>query len=270
MGEEIRKETDWFGSEIDVIYEDGTKVGETRHETTFFGNPIDRTYDNSGNRVSETRHETTLFGSSKEVTYDPHGNKVSETTYEEGIFGGKKGIIYQSGNKIGELKTEKGFFGGRKRILHKSSEDVDLTRRATKEKSTRSQRNDSRSDFEQTNFLQEEDGPGKKVQMSDRRFHVYKHTSPEAIKKALDSGQYLGVTFEPTIYSVRYKCDRCGHECDEIHDSHGGIPEFKKCRMGCSVGDDDSFFGLVKIILSLFTGKSPFGYGRLISQKELY
>ena len=40
MGQEIRKETDWLGREKDVIYEDGTKVAETRHETTFWGIPL--------------------------------------------------------------------------------------------------------------------------------------------------------------------------------------------------------------------------------------
>jgi len=97
---------------------------------------------------------------------------------------------------------------------------------------------------------------------------VYNHTIPETIKRALSTG-YRGVHFELTKYLVSYKCDKCGHEWDLVHNSYGVIPESEKCRMGCSEGADGSIFGFFKIIASLFTKKPPFGYGRLISQKEL-
>src|SRR3989338_1327511 len=62
MTKEIRKETTFFGTPIDVVYENGEKIAEVRHETTFFGNPVDRTYSPDGNKISETRHEETILG----------------------------------------------------------------------------------------------------------------------------------------------------------------------------------------------------------------
>ena len=133
MGQEIRKETDWLGNEKDVIYENGTKVGETRWGTTLFGDTKGVTYDTSGNKVSETLRDTTWLGESREITRSNSG-EVSQTIYEQGLFE-KKGVIYENGIRIGELRTEKGFFGGRKQVLNESGEEVDLTRRATKEDS---------------------------------------------------------------------------------------------------------------------------------------
>ena len=249
MSKEIRKETDWLGIEKDVIYEDGQKVGETRHETT-------------------------LFGTSKEVTYDTHRNKISETIYEEGIFGGKKGVIRESGRKIGELKTEKGIFGERKQVLHEIGEDVDLTKRVTREKSSQTSRSYSDYDYgEQTEVLQEESKKRKLKETTkpERRLHVYSNSSPQAIKRELDTGLYNGVTFIPDTYLVTYKCDRCGHEFDCIvPETFLGAKEFVDCRMGCSRGaNEPSLLGLYKIIKGLITGKEPFGYGRLIKKKKL-
>ena len=271
MSKEIKKETDWLGREKDVIYEGGQKVGETRHETTLFGNPVDRTYDNDGNRVSETRHETTLFGTSKEVTYDTHGNKISETRYEEGIFGGKRGVIRESGRKIGELKTEKGLFGRRKQVLHESGEDVDLTRRVSREKPTQTSR--SHSDYDcggQNTSSQETSRIETKVREPDRRLHVYKHTSRGAIKRALETGFYTGVTFEPANYLLRYRCDRCGHEWDDIWNRYGPPEETIDCRNGCSNGYNNLFslIGLYRMIKGLITGRDSFGFGRLIKKEE--
>lgn len=146
---EIRKEIDWLGREKDVIYEDGKKVGETRHETNLWGTPVDRTYDNDGKRVSETTHETTFFGTSKEVTRDTRGKKLSETEYEEKLFGGKRGVIRQDGKKIGELETRKSFFGERKQVLHEKGRNVDLTRRIINESGihAREREWDKTSDF---------------------------------------------------------------------------------------------------------------------------
>jgi hypothetical protein len=296
MAKEIKKETDWLGREKDVIYEGGTKVGETRHETTFWGNPIDKTYDAHGNSVSETRHETSLFGTSKEVTYDTHGSKVSETKYEEGIFGGKKGVIYDThGNKIGELKTEKGFFGGRKQVLHESGEDVDLTRRVTREKPTKTEESSYSGSYSglssgrngenvnlETAERHHEDAVEKEINKlagwSRGTLQISKYTSPKWIKRMIDSNEiwlYSRIEFLPTNYLLTYRCTRCGHEWNEIEPDYNLNTlnlrlKSANCRIGCSTGaDQPSLLGLYKIIKGLITGKEPFGYGILIKSEEL-
>ncbi|MEM2089757.1 MAG: hypothetical protein QXL88_01550 [Candidatus Pacearchaeota archaeon] len=264
MTKEIKKETDWLGREKDVIYENGKKVGEIRHEKTLFGKPVDRVYNKNGDCISEIRQEKTIWGTSKEVTYEPgiFGNKISETKYEKDVFGRKKGVIYENGRKIGELKTEKGIFGGRKQVLREyGGHDVDLTKRAVRKNSSARNIGDC---GEESYYLQNE----ASSQAPDRKLRIYKHTNREAIKKSLETGFYTGVIFEPPTYEVKYRCDRCGHEHYSIYNNYRVIPEFEKCRMGCS--DVVSLSGLVRIIVSLFTGKPAFGYARLISQKELY
>lgn len=266
MAQEIRKETDWLGREKDIIYNDGKKVGETRHETTFWGNPIDRTYDKDGNRVSETRHETTLFGTSKEVTRDTEGNKISKTVYKETICGGKKGVIYQDGNKIGELKTEKGIFGGRKQVLNKSSGEVDLTTRTIKEKNYETKEDYPSSysreiNYVQTNSRKKESRLEKKIRTA-KGFTVTKPHRGLQVRVIADYDKYL----------ARYKCDECKEEFNLIHKDHRlPVPEYQRCPFGCdNVNDEDPLLIIVKMIASFFTGKPAYEHGRLISQEGLY
>jgi hypothetical protein len=129
MGKEIKKETDFFGREKLVIYEDGKKVGETRQETDIFGREKQVTYDTNGKKVSETREETGALGGKKLVTYGTDGKKISETRYEKDILGPKE-VIYQNQEKIGELREEKAIFGLEKEVLlEKHGHNVDLTTR---------------------------------------------------------------------------------------------------------------------------------------------
>jgi hypothetical protein len=139
MGKEIKKETGWLGGEKWVIYEDGIKVGETRRETGLFGDEKQVTYDTNGQKVSETKRETGWFGDEKFVTYDTRGQKLSETRYEKDWLGTSKEVIYEKGEKIGELEKGEGIWdtlsGTRKKVLReKSGHDVDLTRRAPRER----------------------------------------------------------------------------------------------------------------------------------------
>jgi len=104
--------------------------------------------------------------------------------------------------------------------------------------------------------------------------YISKYTSPQRLKKLSESGEiwlYNRITFVPPSYWVKYKCDRCGHEWDDIQKGFGSPRETQDCRMGCSRGANGSplLLWLFKIIKGLITGKEPFGYGRLIKSEEL-
>lgn len=127
---------------------------------------------------------------------------------------------------------------------------------------------------EEENEKDEEEEKIKALMGSSGRLYISKYTSPERLQRIMESGElylYTGVTFVPPDYLVRYRCDRCGHEWDDI------IPEtfvssktFVDCRMGCSNGaSKPTLLGFLKIIIGLITGKEPFGYGRLIKSEEL-
>jgi len=46
MGKQYtKKETDFWGNEKEVHYEDGEKVGETKYRETFWGNKVQDHYD---------------------------------------------------------------------------------------------------------------------------------------------------------------------------------------------------------------------------------
>lgn len=118
MSDEIRKETDFWGNEKEVIYRDGAKVGEIRHEETFFGlgPSVKREYDNANNKVSETRREETFFGFGPTVdrTYTQNGERIRETRKEETLlgFGPQVERSYdKQGRLLSEARNEKTFFG---------------------------------------------------------------------------------------------------------------------------------------------------------------
>ena len=118
MSEEIRKETDFWGNEKEVIYKDGNKVGEIRREETFFGlgPSVKREYDNAGNKVGETRREETLFGLGPTVdrTYAPDGEQISETRKEQTLFGLGPQVersYDKQGRLLSETRYEKTFLG---------------------------------------------------------------------------------------------------------------------------------------------------------------
>ena len=123
----------------EVHYEDGKKVGETKHETTWTGKPIDKTYDSKGDKVSETRYEETLFSGTVGKTRDTEGNLISKTYGDPRILNDTiDRVIYEDGKEIGRLRRDDRLFGRhdeRRRILiEKKGKDVDLLRRSAREK----------------------------------------------------------------------------------------------------------------------------------------
>lgn len=140
--QEIKTETGFWGDRKEVIYEDGKKIGETRHETNLFGQPRDRTYDTSGNRVSETITKDTFFSGPVSKTYDSSGNCVSETRQENTFFG-QRTVIVENGQKIGEIKRTSTFidslsgYNGRKSIESYGDRSINpLTRTASEDNSS--------------------------------------------------------------------------------------------------------------------------------------
>ncbi|MEM7764533.1 MAG: hypothetical protein AAF290_10660 [Pseudomonadota bacterium] len=87
---EIRTETNWLGEEKQVIYEDGSKVGEIRSEERggilgIGAERVDVEYDTSGNEVSYTTTEErggiAGIGSEEvQVTYDSSDHSEIETS----------------------------------------------------------------------------------------------------------------------------------------------------------------------------------------------
>lgn len=118
MSREIRKETDWWGDEKEVIYEDNHRVGEIRTEETWggFGPTVQRTYDTDGERISETRSEETWggFGPTVQRTYDTDGKRISETRTEE-TWGGIGPTVQRTydtdGERISEIRREETWGG---------------------------------------------------------------------------------------------------------------------------------------------------------------
>lgn len=116
MGKETKKETDFWGNEKEVHYEDGKKVGETRYRETFWGNKVQDHYNSSGEKTGETRREEGLF-SDKAVHYDSEGKKTGYTKNDETFFGNKIQRHYDpSGHEVGKSHYEEGFFGGHKKV----------------------------------------------------------------------------------------------------------------------------------------------------------
>lgn len=113
---ETRKETDFWGNEKEVHYEDGKKVGETKYRETFWGNKIQDHYDSSGNKTGETRREEGVF-SDKAVHYDADGNRTGYTKNDETFFGDPTHRHYDKfGNQVGKSHYEEGFWGEHKKV----------------------------------------------------------------------------------------------------------------------------------------------------------
>lgn len=116
MGKSTKKETDFWGNEKEVHYEDGNKVGETKYRETFWGNKVQDHYDSSGNKTGETRREEGIF-SDKAVHYDSEGEKTGYTKNDETLFGSKIQRHYDtSGHQVGKSHYEEGFLGGHKKV----------------------------------------------------------------------------------------------------------------------------------------------------------
>lgn len=90
---EVRKETDFWGNEKEVIYEDGERVGEIREAQRggilgIGSDPVKVEYDNSGNEISYTKQEERgsflgIGGEPTEVRYDSANNEVGQSRVEE-------------------------------------------------------------------------------------------------------------------------------------------------------------------------------------------
>ncbi|MFA6461645.1 MAG: hypothetical protein WCV90_05210 [Candidatus Woesearchaeota archaeon] len=147
--QEIKTETTWSGERKEVIYENGKKIGETRHETSLFGQPRDRTYDTSGKLVSETRTRDTVFSGPVSKTYDTNGNCISETRKENTFFG-ERTVIVENGQRIAQINRTSTFtdalsgYSGRKSIKSYGNRNIDpLTRTTLREEFCPSTRSDS-------------------------------------------------------------------------------------------------------------------------------
>lgn len=119
-----RKETDFFGNEKMVHYDDyGRKVGESRNESSFFGGEKTVHYDDRGRKTGESRQESSFFGGERAVHYDDRGRKSGESKMESTFFGGEKVVHYDPyGRKTGESKAETSFLDGEK-IVHYGDEE---------------------------------------------------------------------------------------------------------------------------------------------------
>ena len=111
MNKEIRKETDGFGNEKEVIYEGGEKVGEIHEETDAYGTPIRREYDTSGTLVTETQYDKTYSGEDIQRTYGPDGKLIYETQHEETYTGEKVDRTYANGELIRETQRDSTYYG---------------------------------------------------------------------------------------------------------------------------------------------------------------
>ncbi len=126
MTREIKKETIGFlrPREVDVIYEDGKKVGHIETETEGIISPkeVRVEYNNDGDKVSETREEPTFlgFGPTEEVTRDTKGEKLYETTHERTFlgFGPTEEVTRdEAGRKLTVAHYEKRIIDGRVKVI---------------------------------------------------------------------------------------------------------------------------------------------------------
>ncbi len=107
-----KKETDFWGNEIEVHYDEkGKKTGVTKFRKTFWGNTVQDHYDKLGKKVGETRKEEGLF-SDKAVHFDAKGKKTGYTKNDETFFGKRYQKHYDTENKkTGESVYDKTFWG---------------------------------------------------------------------------------------------------------------------------------------------------------------
>jgi hypothetical protein len=134
---EVRKETDFWGNEKEVIYENNQKVGEVRTEERggFLGigaETVKVEYDNSGSETSYTRIEERggflgIGSEETQVRYDSSNQEIGQSRVEaRGGFLGMGGhhvrVEYDAnGNEVSQTNTELrgdflGFGGDRRRV----------------------------------------------------------------------------------------------------------------------------------------------------------
>lgn len=114
-----KKETDFWGNEKEVHYDDNNKkVGETKYRETFFGNKVQDHYNTDGEKVGETRKEEGLF-SDRAAHYDREGNRTGYTKDDSTLFGDKIQRHHDiDGKQVGKSHYEDRLFSG-KRKVHK-------------------------------------------------------------------------------------------------------------------------------------------------------
>lgn len=116
MGSYTKKETDFWGNEKEVHYENGEKVGETRHATDFWGNNTQKHYDTDGKETGSTRKEHGWF-SDHAAHYDSKGEKIGETHNGHSFWGNEEQKHYdQDHNPVGRSEYGTGFWGDSRKI----------------------------------------------------------------------------------------------------------------------------------------------------------
>lgn len=117
MGDKVtKKETDFWGNEKEVIYENGTKIGETRFRETWLGEKVQDHYGASGNKVGETKKHEGLF-SSEARHYNTSGEIIGSTKDDITFFGNNIQRHFNTrGEEVGRSHYEQGFLGGSKKV----------------------------------------------------------------------------------------------------------------------------------------------------------
>jgi len=134
---EVRKETDFWGNEREVVYENDKRVGEITTEERggifgFFSEPVEVERDNDGKEVSYTKNEERggFFGfgaQETQVRYDPDDRELGQSRVEErgGFLGEFTHHVRverdNAGEEVSQTHTERrgtffGFGGDRRRV----------------------------------------------------------------------------------------------------------------------------------------------------------
>jgi hypothetical protein len=134
---EVRKETDFWGNEREVVYENDKRVGEITTEERggifgFFSEPVKVERDNDGKEVSYTKNEERggFFGfgaQETQVRYDPDDREIGQSRVEErgGFLGHFTHHVRierdNAGEEVSQTHTERrgtffGFGGDRRRV----------------------------------------------------------------------------------------------------------------------------------------------------------
>lgn len=141
---EVRRETDFWGNDKEVIYEDNRRVGELRVEERggfcgIGGERVKVEYDNNGREAFHSRQEERggilgIGAENVEVRYDSSGNKISHSRVEErgGFLGfGAHHVRVEYDNcltEISQTNTESrggllGFGGERVRVTRYANDN---------------------------------------------------------------------------------------------------------------------------------------------------
>jgi hypothetical protein len=287
MGNEdgyTKKETNWLGNEKEVHYDNqGTKIGETKFATDWAGNPKQEHFDDRGNKTGETRRGSDWFGNDRAEHFDDRSRKVGyskdDTTWRGQFI---QRHFDDRGREVGVSRRE-----DRGRKVHEGdyfkarTSDSKRDPVATTESSYGYSQGDDYETDQRIAQAQEEvkaETTEEKIRKEFQKLigsrgslYIAKHNRGmlERIIARNELWLYTTVIHVPPKYLLKYRCDLCGHEWDEI-----GVEPFNDttdCRMGCTVGFSGGPFLIwaYKVIRGLITQKSQFGFGILISQKEL-